>query len=238
MTTPASPPSASSKNASAPAGIELRGRLVEQQQLRLERERRGEADALQLAAGDLGHAAIAEARDADRGERALHARQDRRRAACRCSRARTRPRRRRGRGSPGPPDPGRPSRPFPRARSGACVRVSRPATSTRPSKRPPWNHGTSPASARTSVDLPEPDAPSSSTTSPRSTSSETSRSAGADSGYANVSRSTRARATALRRRRARRQRRPRRGRAAATARRARASARRGRSRAPPSPRRG
>ncbi len=39
-----------------PRGVELRGRLVEQQQLRLERERRGEADALQLAAGDLGHA--------------------------------------------------------------------------------------------------------------------------------------------------------------------------------------
>src|SRR5207253_2018846 len=31
-------------------GVELRGRLVEQQQLRAQRKRRGEADALQLAA--------------------------------------------------------------------------------------------------------------------------------------------------------------------------------------------
>jgi len=57
--------------------VELRRRLVEQEQLGLERERRSEADALQLAAGDLGHAAIAEPRDADCGERALDARQDR-----------------------------------------------------------------------------------------------------------------------------------------------------------------
>ena len=34
-------------------GIELRGRLVEQQQLRLQRERGREADALELAAGEL-----------------------------------------------------------------------------------------------------------------------------------------------------------------------------------------
>src|SRR5579864_9346269 len=58
-------------------GIELRGRLVEQEQLRLERERRREAHALQLAAGDLGDAASLEAADADRRERGVHTRQDR-----------------------------------------------------------------------------------------------------------------------------------------------------------------
>ena len=60
-----------------PRRIELRGRLVEQEQLRLERERRGEADALQLAARDLGHASRAELRDADCGERRVDTRQDR-----------------------------------------------------------------------------------------------------------------------------------------------------------------
>ncbi len=60
-----------------PGRIELRGRLVEQEQLRLERECRGEADALQLAAGDLRHASNAELCDADGGERGVNPRQDR-----------------------------------------------------------------------------------------------------------------------------------------------------------------
>ena len=42
--------------------IELRRRLVEQQELRLERERGGEADALELAAGKLGDAPAGEVR--------------------------------------------------------------------------------------------------------------------------------------------------------------------------------
>ncbi len=57
--------------------------------------------------------------------------------------------------------------------AGRATRVSRPATTTRPAKVPPWKCGTSPARARTSVDLPEPEGPSSAITSPGSISSET-----------------------------------------------------------------
>src|SRR5213592_5314086 len=49
--------------------VELRGRLVEQQQLRLERQRRGEADPLQLPAGQRGDEATGEVLGADRRER-------------------------------------------------------------------------------------------------------------------------------------------------------------------------
>ena len=45
----------------------------------------------------------------------------------------------------------------PASSAGRTVLVSRPAISTRPSNRPPWKCGTSPANARNSVDLPEPD---------------------------------------------------------------------------------
>ena len=57
-------------------GVELRGRLVEQQQLRPEREHRGEADALELAARELGHRPLGEMRGADRGERPSRTRAD------------------------------------------------------------------------------------------------------------------------------------------------------------------
>ncbi len=57
--------------------------------------------------------------------------------------------------------------------AGGVVRVSRPPTTTRPAKRPPWKCGTSPDSARSSVDLPEPEAPSSATNSPGATRSDT-----------------------------------------------------------------
>ena len=50
-------------------GIELRRRLIEQQQLRSECERRGEADALQLPARELRDAAAGEVRRPDRVER-------------------------------------------------------------------------------------------------------------------------------------------------------------------------
>ena len=52
-------------------GVELGGRLVEQQQPRLERERRGEADPLQLAAGELGRLPAPEVERVHRIERAL-----------------------------------------------------------------------------------------------------------------------------------------------------------------------
>ena len=48
---------------------------------------------------------------------------------------------------------------MPASSAGPCDRVSRPPTSTRPEKRPPWKCGTRPASARRSVDLPLPDGP-------------------------------------------------------------------------------
>ncbi len=57
-------------------GVELRGRLVQQEQARFQRERRGQADALELAAGQLGHPALREMLGADRRERGTHARGD------------------------------------------------------------------------------------------------------------------------------------------------------------------
>ena len=50
-------------------GVELGRRLVEQQELRSQRERRGEADALQLPARELDRAAAREMRRADLTER-------------------------------------------------------------------------------------------------------------------------------------------------------------------------
>ncbi len=59
---------------------------------------------------------------------------------------------------------------------------SRPTASgavTRPAKRPPWKRGTRPARQRSTVDLPPPDGPASTSSSPARTSSETSASASA-----------------------------------------------------------
>jgi hypothetical protein len=50
-------------------GVELGSRLVEQQQPRLEDEHRGQADALELAARELGHAPIRQVARTDRLER-------------------------------------------------------------------------------------------------------------------------------------------------------------------------
>ena len=52
-------------------GVELRGRLVEQDQLRPARERRAERDALELAAGQLGGRAVEQVRDPERERRLL-----------------------------------------------------------------------------------------------------------------------------------------------------------------------
>ncbi len=62
---------------------------------------------------------------------------------------------------------------------GPWVRVSSPLTVTRPANSPPWKCGTSPAAARSRVDLPAPDPPASTTSSPGSIASVTSHSAGA-----------------------------------------------------------
>ena len=66
--------------------------------------------------------------------------------------------------------------------AGRVTRVSSPPISTRPEKRPPWKCGTSPDSARSSDDLPDPEGPSRATTSCSWMSSETSRSAQAAPG--------------------------------------------------------
>jgi hypothetical protein len=56
--------------------IELRGRLVQDEQLRLEREHRGEADALELAGRQGLRSALGETGGADLGERGVHPRPD------------------------------------------------------------------------------------------------------------------------------------------------------------------
>ena len=70
----------------------------------------------------------------------------------------------------------------PASAAGPCERVSRPADLDAAREAPPWKCGTSPASARSSVDLPLPDGPSSATISPSSSSRETSRTAGTPPG--------------------------------------------------------
>ena len=68
--------------------------------------------------------------------------------------------------------------------AGPCSCESRPPATSRPTNSPPWKCGTSPAAARSSVDLPEPEPPARTTNSPGSTRSETSASAGRPaSGY-------------------------------------------------------
>jgi hypothetical protein len=56
--------------------VELGGRLVEQEQARLQGEHRGEADALELAAGQLGDRSLGQVSGADGGQRPLRARRD------------------------------------------------------------------------------------------------------------------------------------------------------------------
>ena len=58
-------------------GVELRGRLVEEEKLRLECEGRGETDALELSAGELDSASLGQVRRADRFERAIDPSPDR-----------------------------------------------------------------------------------------------------------------------------------------------------------------
>ena len=56
--------------------VDLRGRLVEQEQARLERERRGQRDPLQLATRELGGPALGEMPRADQLQRLVDARPD------------------------------------------------------------------------------------------------------------------------------------------------------------------
>ena len=135
----------------------------------LERERRRQADALQLPGRKGLDAARREVLRADGGERRMCPREDlgRRRAEV------LEPERHLVL-DPVEDDlvlrvPGRAWQPFRRAQR-ATSRVSRPATSTWPAKRPPWKCGTRPESARRRVDFPEPEGPRRATTSPGSSS--------------------------------------------------------------------
>ena len=65
--------STASRKSAGALGIELRGRLVEQQQLRLECERRREADTLELTAGELDRLPPPEMEGVHRDERPLDA---------------------------------------------------------------------------------------------------------------------------------------------------------------------
>ena len=117
--------------------IELRGRLVEQQDPRPAGERRAERDALQLAAGELVRRAVEQLADA--------------RARAPPPPPRARPRPRRGRGSPAAARARRArstARPASRgpetacpatadSAAGPCSRVSRPPVTTRPANSPP-----------------------------------------------------------------------------------------------------
>ena len=160
-------------------GVELRGRLVEQDERRAGRERGAERDALQLAAGELGGRAVEQLGDAER-ERGLldPARDGRRREAGVLEREgelgahRAEDDLRLGLLEERAGDRGEVGRPVL-----ARVEPADDAAARRTS--PPWKCGTSPLAQRSSVDLPEPVPPASTTNSPGSTSSETSRSAGA-----------------------------------------------------------
>ncbi len=171
-TTAAPSPSTAREEHLGRIGIELRRRLVEQEQRGPQRQRRGEADPLELAAGELGRPPTDEMQRVHRRERLLDAP---------------------GISSGGVPTFSRPKATsfstlaittcssgswktvatVPARSAGRARRVSCPATTTRPANRPPWKCGTRPAKARSSVDLPEPDGPSSATDSPGASSSET-----------------------------------------------------------------
>ena len=159
-------------------GVELRRRLVEQQQARPKRqggsERRRAAARRPTARAPTGRPALLHRRARAPPRRATRSRPDR----CRRSRARKRPRSAPSTSPPGPPDPGRRTQPFPRAR-----RAARHACRGRPRPRDPrtprrGSAGRGRRARAASVDLPEPDGPSSTTCSPSWSSSETPSSAG------------------------------------------------------------
>ena len=117
-------------------GVELGRRLVEQEEPRLERERRGETDALQLPARELDGSPGREVRCADLAERDGDLRPDRSGATAMFS-------------SPNATSfstriittwfsgSWKTDATVPASSAGPCDRVSRPPISTRPAKRPP-----------------------------------------------------------------------------------------------------
>ena len=113
--------------------VELGGRLVEQQELWSQRERRCEADALQLPARELDGAPAREVRGSDLVEGDRDLRPDLLWGDGRCSRDRTRPRCRRASSRPGSPGPGRPTRRCPPVRPDHATAC--PGRRPRPSRR-------------------------------------------------------------------------------------------------------
>ena len=155
-----------SRTSATPCWVEIRRRLVEQQEARPHREQSRQRESLLLAARQLGRRAIQREVEADRSR------------ATRWTRApdlvarhaevlagRKRRRRRRARGSPAASGScsTSPERPRAAGRSEAVDAQRSPSVS--PSSSPPRT----PASPASSVDLPAPEAPSSSTRSPGST---------------------------------------------------------------------
>ena len=146
-----------------PRRVEVRRRLVEQQETRTHGERAGEREALLLPARELCGRMRERHREPDRVERVAARAARSRRAERRGSRSRTRHRRRRGPSRPATRDPAAPARPG-RAPRSARTRRQSALPSCSPSSSPP----STPASACSSVDLPDPEGPSSSTRSPGS----------------------------------------------------------------------
>ena len=164
--------STASRTSSDARRVEVRGRLVEQHEPRAHREQPGEREPLLLAARTAPWSGGRAARRGRRRRAPARRAARSRRAGRRGSRSRTRRRRPRARGSPARPDPAaRAPRDRAPAPAGAPSIRSDPACS--PSSSPP----STPASPCSSVDLPEPEAPSSSTRSPGSMRNEASRTA-------------------------------------------------------------
>ena len=139
--------------------IQLRGRLVEHDQLRAPRERGAERHALQLAAGELRRSSAPAGGRSPAPARPPPPRARPRPPARRGSRVETpaRPAPFPSRSGSRGPGTGCPRHgPAPRDRGRGCP--SRP-TVTRPEKSPPWKWGTKPLAAPSSVDLPDPEAP-------------------------------------------------------------------------------
>ena len=148
--------------------VELRGGLVQHEQRRLAGDRRRQRDPLQLAARERVGAAVEQVRDAELERRLLdRARDRRRRRSPRCSSGSASSARTPlittcvsgSWSSVAQLAPGRSAR----GRARSC-----PATSSSPRASPPWKCGTSPHAARSSVDLPEPDSPTTSVNEPGS----------------------------------------------------------------------
>ena len=194
-------------------GIELRRRLVEDEQRRLEGERRCEAHALQLAAGEIVHPSSRQVRDAERVQCGMGARADRVcRGACVL-------------------EPEGDLSVDPLADELLLGILEHVGDRTRKLRRP-----VTPRIGAAELDAARERA---ATTSPASNSSDTSASAGrAGPGYVNDKPSTRATATALPVRRPRRRTQWRLDPRCSTTPAAGVSSLRGRSLAPPSPRRG